>query len=480
MSDPMLPRVLLVEDDAAISAAIQTLLRAEDLEVIAVDRAELALSRIGQEEFDLVLTDLRLPGLGGLELLDQLRQRRPRLPVVLMTAHGSTEVAIEATKRGAYDYVVKPFEPDELIDLVTVAVERSRLLTGTVVLGEEPATDHGPALIGKSRPMQTLCKEIGRIAGTNLPVLILGETGSGKELVARALCQHGTRADGPFLAVNCAAVPENLLESELFGHERGAFTGAERRRIGRFEQANGGTLFLDEIGDLAHATQAKLLRALQDGTFQRVGGNETFRTDVRLVSATHRNLEREVVEGGGFREDLFFRIGGAILRIPPLRDRRDDIPLLALHFLRRHAATLGVTEPAVSAEALDWLTDQPWPGNVRQLENAIRQALIQARPRPIGLDHVRRVLAPRPAESAPASQTHAAYVARLLEGARNGELTQLRDRLIADLEAELFRQAYQAAKGNQAQMARWLGTSRRTVREALQRLNDFPTHPATD
>ena len=307
-----------------------------------------------------------------------------------------------------------------------------------------------------------------------MSVLVLGETGSGKELVARALCQHGARAAGPFLAVNCAAMPEALLESELFGHERGAFTGAERRRIGRFEQAHGGTLFLDEIGDLTPATQAKLLRVLQDGSFRRVGGDETLTADVRLVSATHRDLEREVFEGGGFREDLYFRLGGVVLRVPPLRERRDDIPRLAMYFLRRHGRSLGMADAAASAEAMAWLADQAWPGNVRQLENVVRQALLQARPRPVGLEHVRRVMAPVESRRDCARQPHAVYVAELIAAARRGEATHLRARLMADLEGELFRQAHAAANGNQAQIARWLGTSRRTVREALRALDGIP------
>ncbi len=471
MTSDSAPRVLLVEDDPSISRAIQDLLHTEELTVIAVPRAEDALDRTGREEFELVLTDLRLPGpMGGLELLDQLRLRRPRWPVIVITAHGSTEVAIEAMKRGAHDYVVKPFDPEELLELVLVAVERSQLQGVPVTLGDAPPGDRGPALVGHSRPMQDLCKEIGRVAGTSLSVLILGETGTGKELVARALAQHGNRSSGPFLAVNCAAVPETLLESELCGHERGAFTGAERRRIGCFEQAHGGTLFLDEIGDLAPETQAKLLRVLQDGSFQRVGGDETLRRDVRLVAATHRDLEREVTEGRGFREDLFFRLSAVTLRVPPLRERREDIPHLVRHFLRRHGPDLGVAEPAIEEEALAWWSGQPWPGNVRQLENAVRQATLQARPRSITTAHARRVLAPPRVAAPPATLTHAAYVAGLLESARRGELTHLRDRLIADLEPELYRQAIRAAGGNQAQVARWLGTSRRTVREALRNL----------
>ncbi|MCC7377042.1 MAG: sigma-54-dependent Fis family transcriptional regulator [Verrucomicrobiales bacterium] len=463
----MTPHILVIEDDPSVGDALVSLLQRQGWQVTWHTHAEEALAVAATQAFNLVLTDLRLPGKGGMEVLDELRRRRPAWPVILMTAHGTTDTAIAATQQGAYDYVVKPFDPDALVDLVASALEQGPLRAEPVGFETSPAD--GLSLVGRSRPMQALCKEIGRVAATNLPVLILGETGTGKELVARALVHHGSRAAQPFLAVNCAAVPEGLLESELFGHERGAFTGADRRRIGRFEQANGGTLFLDEIGDMAMSTQAKLLRVLQDGTFQRVGGTDTLRVDVRLVSATHRDLEREVVEGRGFREDLFFRLGGVILRVPPLRERPEDIGVLVDYFFRRHGPGLGFEQPSIRADALESLERQSWPGNVRQLEFVIRRAMLLARPRPIGVDHIRRSLDSHGVADRKASEL-SAWIRQVLENAVEPGDGGLREQVVAQVEAELYVQAIEKMRGNQAQTARWLGISRLTLRERLREL----------
>ncbi|MBL9138646.1 MAG: sigma-54-dependent Fis family transcriptional regulator [Verrucomicrobiales bacterium] len=463
----MTARILLIEDDPSVGAALVSLLQNQGWQVTWRHRAEDALALTVEESFALVLTDLRLPGKGGMEVLEHLRGSHPAWPVIVMTAHGSTDTAIEATKRGAYDYLVKPFDPDALVNLVEAALEQGPLRAEPVGVDEPSAT--GSSLVGRSRSMQALCKEIGRVAATSLPVLILGETGTGKELVARALVHHGARGARPFLAVNCAAVPEGLLESELFGHERGAFTGADRMRIGRFEQANGGTLFLDEIGDMPTSTQAKLLRVLQDGTFQRVGATESLQVDVRLLSATHRDLEREVVDGRGFREDLFFRLSGVILRVPPLRERPEDIAVLVDYFLRRHGPSLGMDQPAIRDEALRWLELQSWPGNVRQLEYVVRRALLHARPRPIGVDHVKRSLEP----AASLERTHSelsAWIRQTLQASQRDGGGALREQVVEQVEAELYVQTIEKTGGNQAQAARWLGISRLTLRERLREL----------
>ncbi|HEX4342703.1 MAG TPA: sigma-54 dependent transcriptional regulator, partial [Verrucomicrobiae bacterium] len=360
----------------------------------------------------------------------------------------------------------------DLINVLHRAVEASRLMREPVALPDS-TSESSTALVGTSRPMQEVCKEIGRVAAKPVTVLIRGETGTGKELVARALYQHSTRAGAPFIAINCAAVPENLLESELFGHERGTFTGADRRRIGRFEQANKGTLFLDEIGDLPPNTQVKLLRVLQQQTFQRVGGAETISVDVRVLTATHCNLEAMIREGK-FREDLFHRLNVVCLQLPPLRERRDDIPMLVQHFFRKYAADFGVASPTISADALAALQSDSWPGNVRELENVVRRLLLAARGLAINGDAVRQILAARNATTAQPGLSFNTFAADLLERAKKGELSDAHARMLAEAEREIITQAITLAEDNQAKAARWLGLSRFTLREKLKQLGLHP------
>ncbi len=431
-----------------------------------------ALSVHAESEFDVVVTDLRLPGVSGLDLVAQLHEVKPKQPIILMTAHGTTETAIEATKLGACDYLLKPFEADELLDLVASAVASSRLMSEPVSIGE--AKETRSAIIGQSRAMQSVYKEIGRVAATPATVLIRGATGTGKELVARAIYQHSDRVDKPFIAVNCAAIPDALLESELFGYERGAFTGAQGRRIGRFEQANGGTIFLDEIGDLNPNTQGKLLRVLQERSIQRLGSETNIPVDVRVLAATHRDLETAIKEKE-FREDLFYRLSVVTITLPPLSERTDDIPELAKYFIHRYGKELGIETPSVQPEALSFLQNQPWSGNVRELENMVRQALLLARPFAISLEHVQQVIAKNRQPVTSDQQTHAAYVAELLSRAQNGELHNAYAQMIAELEPQLFKQAIQLAQGNQAKAARWLGVTRLKMREKLMQ---FGLHPA--
>jgi DNA-binding NtrC family response regulator len=392
-----------------------------------------------------------------------------------MTAHGTTETAIEAIKLGACEYMLKPFEADELLDLVASAVTSSRLMSEAVELGEAGSATR--AIIGSSRIMQNLYKEIGRVAATPVTVLIRGATGTGKELVARALYQHSHRSAKPFVAVNCAAIPETLLESELFGHERGSFTGAHARRIGRFEQAHMGTIFLDEIGDLSPNTQAKLLRVLQEGCIQRLGGDEIIPVDVRVLAATHRDLEAAINEKE-FREDLYYRLSVVSIKLPSLSERVEDIPELVRFFINRYAKDLGAGTSAIQADAAAWLQTQSWPGNVRQLENVVRQALLTARPFTIGLEHVHQVLGKSLKPAAISSQTHAGYVSDLLARIERGEEENAHARMMADLEPELFTQAIQRAHGNQAKAARWLGVTRLKMREKLTELGLRPTPPS--
>lgn len=456
--------LLLIEDDPSLAAALATVLSAEGFSVEIARRGDDGCRRAAQEAFDVILTDLRLPGLGGLEVIRRLHVQQPGTPILLMTAHGTTETAIEAMKEGAFDYLLKPFEMEDLIAATTRALASRRLRpNGAAPTVPSPVPS---ALIGNSRPMQEVYKEIGRVATKPVTVLIRGETGTGKELIARALYAHGDRSRGPFIAVNCAAIPETLLESELFGHERGAFTGAIERRIGRFEQADHGTLFLDEIGEMGASTQAKLLRVLQERSFQRIGGRDPIPLDVRIIAATHVDLEAAIL-AKTFREDLFYRLNQVSLFLPPLRDRPEDIPLLALHFAHKHGESLGFKSPAIHPDAVRVLCDHPWPGNVRELENVVRQALLRTGGYPIADIDVREVLS-KATRNAMTPETLQGMVTETLASAERGEISNVYDRLVGLLDFEVLSQAMVRAGGNQAQAARWLGISRVTLREKLR------------
>ena len=460
------PKILLIEDDAGITSALKKELQAEGYIVTVAMRGDEGLALARDNYYDLVLTDLKMPGLSGLELIKQLHNSKSRLPIIMMTAFGTTETAIEAIKLGAYDYLLKPLEMNELLDIVSKAIASNRLMSEPLEIGISSSGQ--AAIIGNSRAMQVIYKEIGRVAATAVTVLIRGETGTGKELVARAIYQHSNRSGKPFVAVNCAAIPETLLESELFGHERGAYTGAHARRIGRFEQANQGTIFLDEIGDLSPGTQVKLLRVLQEKYIQRVGGNEKIPVDVRVLTATHRDLESAIHEKQ-FREDLFYRLSGVTITLPSLNQRPEDIPDLVKYFLKRSATELGNDSPSIQPDAITFLQNQTWPGNVRELENVVRQALLLARGYSISSEHVQQASAKRRKPTAPEEQTLAAYFNELLESAQRGEVEAAHAQMLADMERELFTRAIRLANGNQAKAARWLGVTRTTMREKLNR-----------
>jgi nitrogen regulation protein NR(I) len=466
--------ILLIEDDAGICDTLKRVLAEEGHSVAVEKRGDEGLARAGQEPFNVVITDLRLPGLNGLELVHQLHAAQPRLPIILVTAYGTTETAIEATKLGAYDYLLKPFNVPELLDLIRKAADSNRLMSEPVLLGEAGATRD--ALVGRSAAMQAIYKEIGRVATKPVNVLIRGETGTGKELIARALYQHSNRANAPFIAINCAAIPETLLESELFGHERGAFTGAQARRIGRFEQANSGTLFLDEIGDMTLGTQVKLMRVLQEKCLQRLGGKETLAVDVRVVAATHHDLETAIRERQ-FREDLYYRLSVVVVTLPPLRHRREDIPELVRYFLHKHGPELGNPGPSIHPEALEFLQAQSWPGNVRELENVTRKALLLAQTYTINVDHVRTALNKTSGPAVSPPKAFEEHVEELLAAGRRGELTDAHARVLETAEREVVTRAIQQAHGNQAKAARWLGISRITMRAKLVQ---FGLHPSQD
>lgn len=466
--------ILIVEDDDSLAASLAKVLESEGYHVSVARTGDDGCRRLAENDtpVSLVITDLRLPGASGIDLVAHAKENHPHLPVILVTAFGTAETAIEATKRGAFDYILKPFEMPEMLDLVDRALKHACLARETVHLTASPVPGHadGDAMVGASRAMQDLYKAIGRVAGNQANVLIRGETGSGKELVARAIHQHGPRKDEMFVAVNCAAIPETLLESELFGHERGAFTGADFRRVGRFEQANGGTLFLDEVGDMPPPVQAKLLRVLQDRAIQRLGGKELIPVNVRTLFATHQPLE-EMIRERRFREDLFYRINALELRVPALRERPEDIPALVRYFLERHANESGQKVSRLQTDALERLRSHTWPGNVRQLENTIRKLVLHARGYVITTEHVDATLSTMDRND---GDSLAQRVAALLEDAQTIGNTDLHARLVNEAESELMRQAMQRSGHNIAQVARWLGISRVTLREKLKQHGLYP------
>jgi two-component system nitrogen regulation response regulator GlnG len=469
-------RVLLIDDDPdLIAEQVRQVFPAPHHRVEVAGTGADGLERAVAQPPDVILLDLRLPDQSGLEVYQQLREIDARIPVVFVTLAKSADAAIEAMKQGAYDYLFKPLDVHQLRRVVNEALEVARRMRTPAVLAETaPDPDVEGAIIGSCPAMREVYKAIGRVAGQNVPVLITGESGTGKELVARAIYQHSARAKAPFLAINCAAIPEPLLESELFGHEKGAFTGADRRRIGKFEQVSGGTLFLDEIGDMPLALQAKMLRLLQEQAFERIGGNETVRTDVRLIAATHRDLKTWSAEGK-FRPDLFYRLGVFTINLPPLRERGDDMPLLVRHLLRRLSHELDREVQDIEPQTLDRLRAYSWPGNIRELQSVLKQALLRAS----GMVLLSAFL-PALGKTAEAVQP----------GSTGTELdlaTFIRERLgpdAQDLYAETHRQVdrlflplvLEFTGGNQHQAAKLLGIARQTLRQKLRDLGLHVSH----
>ena len=372
-------RILIVEDDQTTRESLAKALIHEGYEALPAASATQALHLLEREEADLVLSDIRMPGMDGLELLQRIGTIRPGLPFILLTAYASVDSAVEAMKRGAYDYLTKPINLDKLILLIEKALEARRLRRENLELKAQLRERYGLAnIVGRSTRMEALFGAIEQVASSDATVLVTGESGTGKELVARAIHHTSKRTDAPFVAVSCAALPENLQESELFGHEKGAFTGAHQRTRGRFELAHRGSLFLDEVGDVAPTTQAKLLRVLQERAFERVGGTETIKVEVRLIAATNKDL-RELMERGSFREDLYYRLNVVPLAVPPLRERVEDIPVLVTHFLARFNQESGREVRGVTPQALRLLCAYRWPGNVRELENCLQSMVALAK-----------------------------------------------------------------------------------------------------
>jgi two-component system, NtrC family, response regulator AtoC len=441
--------ILVADDDSTIRTNLRLLLQSEGYQVIEAADGLQAAKEFGNPSLSLALLDLKMPGRDGMDLLRENQDRLEETPVIVITALGGSAAAIEAMKLGAYDYITKPFDLDEVLFTIRRALTQKTLIAQVQALAAAPASEEDRVadeeLVGRTPAMLEVFKTIGRVAATQEPVLILGESGTGKELVANAIHANSARAGKPFVKLNCAALSPTLLESEMFGHEKGAFTGAVARRIGRFERANHGTLFLDEIGDLDLDLQAKLLRVLQTGQFERVGGEETLQTDVRVISATNRNLPALIAEQR-FREDLLYRLNVVVIALPPLRERRDDLLLLAEHIVRRLARKYCWPQLTLSPGASKQLCNYNWPGNVRELQNVLARAAIVARGRPILPEDLGKVGLPETTQSEPSVSSPFAL-----------------KEILAETERRVIAQALEEAKWNRTQAARLLGISRRQL-----------------
>jgi two-component system nitrogen regulation response regulator GlnG len=460
---------LIIDDNRSILTTFGEVFRENGFSVLTAPSAAEGLGYLAQQRPDVVLLDVSLPDQSGFETFQHIQVCDTRIPVIFITGEGTTETAIEAMKLGAYDYLVKPIELGKLEELVRRAASMSRLMRVSTAADEDVVPEPSYALVGRSPAMQEVYKAVGRVALKDITVLILGESGTGKELVARAIHHHSRRSTGPFLAMNCSAIPETLLESELFGHEKGAFTGADRRRIGKFEQCTGGTLFLDEIGDMAPLTQTKMLRLLQEQRFERVGGSETIQTNVRLIAATNCNLE-QLVAKGAFRQDLYYRLSSFTISLPALRERTDDLPLLVDYFLRRYNLELGREIRQVAPEAMACLQRYTWPGNVRELQNILRQALLHAAGPVLFPDFLPACVrgaqqTETPGTSTPLASLEDFFKERISAGSQN-----LYSESVALIERNLLTYVLLCTGGNQARAAKILGISRLSLRIKLRSL----------
>ncbi len=469
LADFEMPTILIVEDEPKMLRLLELNLVDEGYTIRAVGNAEQGLKVLRRDKIDLVLSDVKLPGMSGLEFLHAVKRSNAATPVVMMTAYGKVESAVEAMKAGASDYVLKPFSIEEIKLIVRKELEVKRLHEENRSLRE--ALGHRYAfenIIAKSAEMQEVLAAVERVAPTNSTVLLGGESGVGKDMIARAIHQHSRRSGGPFIKINCTAIPENLLESELFGYEKGAFTGAAAAKPGKFELANQGTIFLDEIGDMPGTLQAKLLRVLQEREFERLGGTKTIRVDVRVVAATNQDL-RVALEQGTFREDLYYRLNVVPISIPPLREHKEDIPYLVDHFIIRFRESSGKPISGVSPQAMKLLSDFHWPGNVRELENILERAMVMASGEKIEVEDIRLDIGARPE----GGTNHT-----LCAVAANGSLLPLlpEGMKLEQFEDEIIKEALNRAGGNKSQAARLLGITRNALRYRLSKIG-VPDEP---
>lgn len=488
-------RLLVIDDEPLVLETI-ALAFPEDT-VFCCALAEDGIARFVSDEPDVVLCDIRLPDMSGMEAFEKMHRIDPKVPIVLMTGQGTAGTAIEAMQRGAFEYVLKPLDPDTLIPLIEDAAETSRMtrVSAAVPIDSSEDTEADLAsdpLIGSCAAMQEVYRSIGRVARQNVTVLILGESGTGKEVLARALYQYSARPEGRFLAINCAAIPEALLESELFGHEKGAFTGADSKRIGKFELCNEGTLFLDEIGEMTPLMQSKLLRVLQDQTFERVGGGQTIKSSARLIAATNRNLEQAIADKE-FRSDLFYRLNVYTIRLPPLRERGDDIRLLANYFLRRFSKQLGKQVTGYAPETLAAFMGYTWPGNVRELQSVVNYAVLEATgpvitpaflPEKLQLaceTHGRRAIAEHTEVSGGSENVVRDRLdfAQMTQDLLRSGCDEIHRELINVAERRIFAEVLEYSSGNLTQAAKRLGITRTTLRTRLEALGMSVSRTAT-
>jgi two-component system response regulator AtoC len=468
--------ILIVDNDEGLVHFLTRLFTKHGYEVSTCTDGVAALARLGGQSFDVILMDYKMPGLNGLDTLVEIKQSQVKTPVIIMTAYGTTETAIEAMKRGAYDYLLKPFDTEELKRIVADALEVNRLMKEVVSLPDSvtpisSTARGGVQIIGSHRKIQEVFKLIGQVAAKDVTVLVTGESGTGKELVARAIYHHSARKDKPFMAFNCASVPDTLIESELFGYERGAFTGANRSYVGKFERCHLGTLFFDEIGDMSLRTQSKVLRVLQEGEFERLGSTETVKVSVRTLAATNKNLEKEVQEGR-FREDLYYRLRIISIHLPPLRARLEDVPALVDYFVGRFVAEYGTPVRFVADQTIRKLQSYNWPGNVRQLENCLRRAVLMCKGDVLQAEHIHFESDLAPPDHAPDADSGATLprrvdelVMELLESVGHRAHASVIDMI----EKSLIARALAKCGHNQVHAARMLGISRNTLRHRIQK-----------
>lgn len=465
-------RIVVVDDDLSLCHFLKKTLSQKGYQVVTCHNGKEALGITYEQEADLILLDNKLPDRTGLDVLQEIKKNHPKVPVIIMTAFGTTETAIEAMRLGAFDYILKPFELEEISELVTKGLEAHNLMKRAVAIPAlSQKSEDSDQIIGKSKAMQEVYKLIGQVAESDVTVLIRGESGTGKELVARAIYQYSRRKEGPFLAINCAAIPETLLESELFGHEKGAFTGASKKRIGKFEQCNKGTILLDEVGDMTLSTQAKILRVLQEGEFERIGENETIKVDVRVLASTNRKLE-ELIKEGKFREDLYYRLKIMTIVLPPLREHKEDIQELTEYFFHFYSRQLGTKVSYIDPSVFDKMCSYNWPGNVRELGNTVKRGLILCKGEVMTEEEIIFDIEERSLSFANEEELEK-NLNKMLNPLFSEILqfwgTGLHSNLLEKIEKFLIQKALSETKGNQVQAAKLLGISRNTLRHRIEK-----------